>query len=524
MLGLRWPRVVVWVAALLLAVGHSAPPAWGEDALDRKIHAWLAQEHLRTAHVGILFVDLASGEPVYERLSEKLFVPASTTKLFSTAAALDALGADYRFRTPVYRQGTVSDAGMLDGDLILVASGDLTLDGRTTAAGEIAFKDSDHTYANWAPEAALTDEDPLAGLNALARQVAAAGIRKVGGDVRIDDRLFEHAESSGSGPTRVTPIVVNDNVLDFTFEPTTAGMPAKMTWRPQTALFTVEFDVQTVAADQPLETWIRPQGGRRLRVTGKIPAGKPTIVRIYEVPDPTEFARALLIEALERAGVEVAAELAPSGPAKPLPERESLTRLPQVAELVSPPFSENARLILKVSHNLHASTLPLLLAAKAGERTLREGLKLEAAFLGRAGVPVETISFGGGAGGARADHVTPAATVQLLRHLATRPDFAVYERALPVLGVDGTLAQAVDPDSPVRGHARAKTGTLTWENLLVGRTLCTSKALAGYLQTSRGRRLAFAAFINGVHLKEGVDTKRLGRDLGQLCEIVYLER
>jgi D-alanyl-D-alanine carboxypeptidase/D-alanyl-D-alanine-endopeptidase (penicillin-binding protein 4) len=95
---------------------------------------------------------------------------------------------------------------------------------------------------------------------------------------------------------------------------------------------------------------------------------------------------------------------------------------------------------------------------------------------------------------------------------------------LPVLGVDGTLSKAVGPDSPARGKVQAKTGTLTWENLLWGRTLCTSKALAGYLTTAQGRRLAFAAFINGVHLKDGIDTGRLGRDLGRLCELVHTQR
>jgi serine-type D-Ala-D-Ala carboxypeptidase/endopeptidase (penicillin-binding protein 4) len=137
---------------------------------------------------------------------------------------------------------------------------------------------------------------------------------------------------------------------------------------------------------------------------------------------------------------------------------------------------------------------------------------------------VDTISFGGGAGGARSDFVTPAATVQLLRHMAGRPDFFVYERALPILGVDGTLAKSVASESPAKGKVQAKTGTLTWDNLLFGRPLLTSKALAGYLTTSRGRRLAFAAFVNGVHLKDGLDTKRIGSDLGKLCEIVHAER
>ena len=227
-------------AALLLqfVVASSA-----DDKLGQRIEEHLAQPHFKTAHWGFLFVDLATGEVVVERDSAKLFVPASTTKLYSTAAALDALGADYRFHTPIHRRGSVDDKGKLDGDLILVASGDPTLGGRTTEKGEIAFQDSDHIYANYSPEAKLTEQDPLAGIKTLAKQIAAAGIRHVSGDVLIDDRLFVHSEGSGSGPQVVTPIMVNDNVLDFTFEPTEPGQPAKCEWRPHTSLFKIEFDV-----------------------------------------------------------------------------------------------------------------------------------------------------------------------------------------------------------------------------------------------------------------------------------------
>src|SRR3954449_12915416 len=147
-----------------------------EDKLVKRVDELLAEPHFKTAHWGMLFVDLKTGEVLLARESQKLFVPASTTKLYSTAAALDALGADYRFHTPIYRRGKVDGDGQLEGDLILVASGDLTMGGRTTEKGEIAFHDSDHIYANWANDAKLTTQDPLAGTKELAKQVAAAGI------------------------------------------------------------------------------------------------------------------------------------------------------------------------------------------------------------------------------------------------------------------------------------------------------------------------------------------------------------
>ena len=123
-------------------------------------------------------------------------------------------------------------------------------------------------------------------------------------------------------------------------------------------------------------------------------------------------------------------------------------------------------------------------------------------FLVRAGVPTDGLSFGGGAGGSRADFISPRCAVELLRAMSRRPDFAVYRAGLPILGVDGTLASAVDPASPAKGKAFAKTGTYTVRNDLTDRYLLTSKALAGYLKSAKGRDLVFAFYVNNVPLEK----------------------
>ena len=200
------------------------------------------------------------------------------------------------------------------------------------------------------------------------------------------------------------------------------------------------------------------------------------------------------------ARIAVSASLYDANPEGQLPKQGDTHGLTRIALLKSAPFSENATLILKVSHNLHASTLPLLLAARHGKRQLEDGLHLEHDFFKRAGLDADSISFGGGAGGAPADFTTPRMTVGLLRYMATRRDFAAYEKALPILGVDGTLAEAVSAKSPARGKVRAKTGTLLWENETNGRFLVTSKALAGYLTAKSGREVVFSFVVNGVQI------------------------
>jgi D-alanyl-D-alanine carboxypeptidase/D-alanyl-D-alanine-endopeptidase (penicillin-binding protein 4) len=105
--------------------------------------------------------------------------------------------------------------------------------------------------------------------------------------------------------------------------------------------------------------------------------------------------------------------------------------------------------------------------------------------------------------------------------VTAQPYFPAYRSALPRLGVDGTLAKSLDPDSPARDRVFAKTGTLSWENVMNGGSLLTSKALAGYLESSRGRKLLFAVFVNNVHLRGGLEARSIGKDLGKVAEIVH---
>jgi D-alanyl-D-alanine carboxypeptidase/D-alanyl-D-alanine-endopeptidase (penicillin-binding protein 4) len=515
-------RRMVWV----LLLGLSASVAVAAQPIEERVEAMVRMPGFEMGHWGLLVVDAKTGGVVYERNADQLFCPASVTKLFSAAAALVDLGADFRFQTPVVRRGELKN-GTLKGDLILVAQGDLCLGGRTGPEGALLFQDHDHTYAGGNLKGEIVASDSLAGLDHLAREVEAAGVKVIDGDVLVDDRLFESAQTTGSGPSHVSPIVVNDNVVDVVATAAAnAGEPATVRTVPATSFVTMDAQVETISAGEAAALEVHAVGPRRFRVRGHLPVGHKPIVKIYEVEEPAAFARALFIETLRRRGVRVEAAAIGDNAHDRLPSRATVAKLPKVAEYISPPLPEYLRVVLKVSHNLHASTLPLLVAAKHGESTLGEGLKREAALLKGLGVDPASISFGGGAGGSRADLVTPRATVALLRSMAARPDFRSFDAALPVLGRDGTLADAVGPDSPALGHARAKTGTFWVDNALNGKAILTSKALAGYMETASGRSLVFAFFVNNVPLDaSGADvseaTAKVGRLLGSLCEVFY---
>src|SRR5262249_46703807 len=168
-----------------------------------------------------------------------------------------------------------------------------------------------------------------------------------------------------------------------------------------------------------------------------------------------------------------------------------------------------------------ASTLPLLLAVRAGKRTLREGMAEQGKVLRELGVDVSRISLESGAGGGDGDKVSPQATVQLLQAMRERTAWNRFEAALPVPGVGGTLVSTVKKDSPARGKVRGKTGTYTDANLLLGQAHLRAKSLAGVLTTARGKVLVFAIFVNDVPLPRGVTADREGRTIGRLCEVLY---
>jgi len=505
----------------ILLIVLCASPLRADDLSD-KIDEVVNLPEYKQARWGILVVDAKSGKAVYERNPEQLFTPASTTKLFSCAAALAAYGPDYRFTTPLYQRGAVKD-GILRGDLILVASGDLTFGGRIGKNGKTMFVDNDHVYANSGlGEAAVTDTDPLFAIDELAKQVAMAGIKEVSGEILVDDRLFNRARGTGSGPDLLSPMIVNDNLIDIMVKPAKEkGRPAEVQMRPSSNYFQMDAEVMTVAEGKPTRLVLQTAGPTQFSVRGEIAAGAKPIVRIYNVDEAALFARALLIEALRRQGIHTAASLF-----RPvhfdLPTADEYEKLPKVGSFVSAPFSEAIAVTLKVSHNLYASTLPLLVAAKRGEQTLEAGLRQQRKFLKDLGVPVETISFSSGAGGGAADAVTPRAAVKLLEAMLQRPEADAYFNALPVLGVDGTLAASLVDESPAKGKARAKTGTLIYYDSMNERMLLRSKALAGTIETAKATKLCFAMFVNDVPLPRGVAATREGKVLGKLCEIIYL--
>ncbi|MFF3859579.1 D-alanyl-D-alanine carboxypeptidase/D-alanyl-D-alanine-endopeptidase [Streptomyces sp. NPDC002209] len=509
---LRRRAAACFAALLLVALGSGTgaraapspspapspyPSPWASGAgdpgrLDPRITEIMRKPEYRHAQWGLLQTEPADGRVLHSLFPGQFFIPGSTAKLFAVSGTWRTLGTDHRFVTPVYAVGERAGA-TLTGDLDLVAQGDLTMGGRTRPDGTVAYTDLDHTYADDFPGATLTPENPLAGIDQLARQVRDSGITRVDGDVIVDSRLF--APDPVLDPTP-TPLIINDNLIDLLTRPgDRAGADAGLDWRPKVAPYQVTSTVKTVAAGKPTDiTVTATEGGTRIRLSGTIAADSEPLLRTSPVTDPAAFGRTALIEALARAGVEVSAAATAPNPVARLPK--DYDGRPRVAAYTSPPYDQYAKLILKVSHNLGANLGICLMAVTTGSNQCEDGFPVLAAFLDRAGVDRKQAELMDGRGGNPADRATPQALVQMLAYWQRTPDAQRFREALPILGVDGLLAENCR-SCPARGKVFAKTGAAVGGDALNDRLAVGAITIAGYLDKGDGRFDTFYAGVNG---------------------------
>jgi PBP4 family serine-type D-alanyl-D-alanine carboxypeptidase len=507
---------VLLLAALLAATG--APPQSGFDTAAASI---LADPRLAGSVVAAEIYDLDTQRPLYALNAQRLMESDSTTKLVTEGTTLGLLGPSFTWTTPVYRTGPVDASGTLHGDLILVASGDPDLSQRIQPDGTLAFENEDHSY-----DGTVVPGDPLAVLRDLARQVASAGIRAVDGRVIVDTSLFPDQGPEGGTGFIVSSIVVNDNAVDVTITPgRKAGEPARIAVSPQTPYVTFVNHVTTGApksdATVAFSTDVADASGRHtVTIAGSQPAG-PSALDAYVVPDPKLYAQDAFSLALRDAGVTVRAPQT-SSPYDPQAAAASFVASNLVARHVSLPLAEDVRITLKVSQNLHAALMPLMwgvYAAKARSDVLNAGFARERAFLQSAGLDLSGAVQADGEGGFA--FFSPDFMVHYLAFARTQAWYPALFRGLPVMGVDGTLAE-IQTDAPARGKVFAKTGTGGGDDLLNGGNLVT-KGLAGYLTTARGRHLAFAFYIGPFKGPHGEDTEHVaGQILGALANAAYL--
>ncbi len=491
---------------------RTTPPGTSVAAsgLPDQVKAVMSKPRYKDATWSLLATDVKTGESFYPLNPDLMSFTGSTRKLFSVGSTLNGLGADHRMTTPVYRTGTVDGQGNLAGNLVLVGQGDLTFGGRRIDADTIQVTDFDHGDANNIGVAQLTPQDPLYGIDQLAAQVKAAGITAVKGDVAVDDRFFKPYRVPNQ-KLLITPVLVNENLVDITITPTQPGQPATVEYRPKTAAFAVESTVTTGAPGSAETVELTDKGlinclgqtGCKGTISGSIPQdykapliGGSSMVHTFRIEDPPTFARTALIEALQRQGVTVSAAPVVPNPTAVLPVSPTYTDDTKVAAFTSPPFAQDAKLILHVSLNLGANLSLSLFGQSKDRDTIQGALANERqTLIDQYGVQGAQFDFPTNGSGSPDSQAAPRALVQMLTKMESTPVAADYLAALPVLGESGSMATTA-VDLPAKGHVFPKPGTTVTASPDGKSAELKAQNLAGYIGTKSGRKLAYAVMVN----------------------------
>ncbi|MDI6829058.1 MAG: D-alanyl-D-alanine carboxypeptidase/D-alanyl-D-alanine-endopeptidase [Armatimonadota bacterium] len=454
----RW-RYVTLIALILqvffVTICVSAPSQDAEIA--SIIEQALSDPSLRHGLQGVLIESLRDNRLIYEKNADLVFIPASNFKILVSAAALDTLGPNYRFKTFLFVNGTQTADGVLKGDVIIKGRGDPVL-----------------KYEH---------------IEKMASSLKEIGIKVIEGNIVGDDTWFDSIRlgwgwSWDNEPyyysAQISALNLNENIIDVWVRPgNKVGDPAVVKLSPPTSYVTVVNECRTSSAKSEKTIFIdRLRGKNVIRVTGTVALDyKPERPEeAITVEEPTLFACHRLIEVLRTQGIEVKGQAVRGK--KPKDAR-------YVMSIISPPLSEILRLLNKPSDNLIAEVLLKTLGAeRKGKGSASAGEQVELDFLKKIGADITAISISDGSGLSRHNLISPRNLVTILKYMYNHKHSKVYLESLPIAGVDGTLRKRMK-GTPAEGNVRAKTG-------YVGR-VCT---LSGFVTTKAGEPLVFSIMFN----------------------------
>jgi serine-type D-Ala-D-Ala carboxypeptidase/endopeptidase (penicillin-binding protein 4) len=477
-------------------------PANGQTLaeLQANIRSRLLRPELRRGRVGVKIASLATGKEIFAADADKYFMPASNMKNFTVAAAIEKLGPDYRIVTSVFAQSPPDASGTIRGNVRVYGRGDVSI---STAFFGTSPNDPETYYK---------------GIDRLADAIAAAGVKRIEGDLIGDDTYFSGDALPGTWEwddlqwyygAEVSALPVNDNAVDLTVRPSGPGVQCAVNLTPINPVIRIVNTCTTTAAGTLRTLRIEKLINQNvIEISGNLPVGNNGFSGSVTVTRPADLFAFLLRQRLERRGVAI------TGTAKAISKTNgaaSPLEMTEIAKLTSPPLSEIAGKTLKPSQNMYTETLLRTLGENERIKAIfpadrpqptSEALGLSSVhtFLTGIGLPEDAIIQHDGSGLSRHDLITPEAVVRLYTYMARESRNAqVWRDALTIAGVDGTLKNRF-VGTRASGNVRGKTGTIDQVS-----------ALSGYVTTAGGEQLAFSFVVNGVN--EGPVRTRASDDI-----------
>lgn len=482
---MRKPILVSLTISAALALPLRAPAQTAartsRGPLARRIDALLDRPPFNRVTWGVSVVD-EQGRSLYERNADRLFVPASNTKLVVTSAATVLLPADFRVRTSVYVNGALQ-GGVVDGDLILYGRGDPTFSERCYGVDTLAPGVCDSTFT---------------AIDAIADSIRARGVHRITGRIVGDGSYFEPRlvhpawnvfDLNWWYAAPVSGLGFHDNSVDFLITPADAvDRPPTVTWSPDLGLFTFENRARTGPADSGStigDNFFRIPGTMDIWAEGTAALGRKPWIESFALPDPDRYTARALAFALERAGVTV--EGGAASTTDSLAYRAARCCAAPLAEYRGRPIGDILFPILNSSQNWFAEMLVKILGRElGGAGSWEAGLAVERRFLvDSVGIDSSAFALEDGSGLSAGNLVSPRAFTRLLAYMARHAKRGPFFAALPRSGQPGSLAHRF-VGTPLEGAVVAKTGSIDRVN-----------TLSGYIERPGGRRLVFSIEANG---------------------------
>ena len=463
------------LVVLSMATGPAGLSAQDAERLQNEIRETFESYTWGTARWSVLVYSLDSGETIFSIDPESAIAPASNIKLLTTAAALQRLGPDYRFRTYLLSSAPVTN-GVLQGDLTLYGTGDPGLSDRFYGSKDEVFQ-------------LLVDD------------LQAAGITEVSGDLIADASFFpgplrdegwEQRDLNEHFTAPISALSYNENVVSFRIRPGPVGAPPNVETIPAHSALNVENTATTVAnRARPRLAILRENPLKPVRITGRMSSGSGDVWRQMTVAVPADFAGASFRAVLEDRGIKVTGSTRRvelpiesvvrrlSGPALGRPAARILARH------TSRPLAEYLEIVNKESNNLFAELIFRAIGrADSGIGSPKASALAVHETLVTLGVDTEELFQVDGSGLSGENRVSAALFVDLIRRMNEGSLWPDYWASLPRAGTRYELGRMYQ--TAAANNLRAKTGTIDGVS-----------ALTGMVRTQDGERLAFSIMVNG---------------------------